>query len=149
MKGTETIWTIYSCQRKLRKLSCHLFRHPSWARAMRIRNCILNAILETFKAITQGEMRSDNKKQNLKPGQEGKSDIRKPLTRTRSSNNQSDFVGDLFTSNRVRRNFHKSGWKLSSGERRAQMRCSVLKSALASLPAFRVWYYHPSLPGVC
>ena len=66
---------------------------------MRIKNCILNAILETFKAVIQGEMRSDNKKQNLKPGQEGKSDIRKPLTRTRSSNNQSNFIGDLFTSN--------------------------------------------------
>ena len=47
---------------------------------MRIRNCILNAILETSIAITQGEMRSDNKKQNLKPGQEGQSHIRKPLT---------------------------------------------------------------------
>ena len=47
---------------------------------MRIRNCILNAILETSIAITQGEMRSDNKKQNLNPGQEGKSHIRKPLT---------------------------------------------------------------------
>ena len=149
MKGTETIWTIYSCQRKLRKLSCHLFHHPSWAHAMRIRNCILNAILETSVAITQGEMRSDNKKQNLKPGQEGKSDIRKPLTRTRSPNNQSDFIGDLFMSNRVRGDFHKSGWKLSSGERRAQMRCPVLKSTVASLPACQLWYYHLSLSGAC
>ena len=150
MKGTETIRTIYSCLRKLTKLTCYLFRHSSWSYAMRrIRNCILNAILETSITITQGEMRSENEKQNPQAGQEGKSNIRKPLMWTRSPNNQNDFISDLFASNRVRGNFHKSGWKLSSGERWVCKRYLGLKSAPANQPACQLWYYRPWRPGAC